>query len=123
MSLRRLSGIAPYSGAYTSPGAMNQRVSIYQKGTRNADGSYPADALFAESWAAFRSLSGREMDRAREIVQDVEAMITLPYVAGLRQDMTISIGSESWQILYIFDPDHRGVEQRCYVSLVNQTVG
>ncbi len=123
MSLRRLSAIAPFSGAYTSPGAMNQYVSIYQRGARNADGSYPADALFATSWASFRALSGSEMDHAREIVQRVEAIVTLPFLAGLTQDMTIQIGAESWEILYVLDPDHRGVEQRCYVALVNQTVG
>lgn len=121
MSLRRMSGAAPFAGAYTSPGAMNQYVAVLEKGVRNDDGSYPADVVFAKTWANFRALSGRELDRAREIVQNVEALVTVPFLCGLRQDMTIQIGCEIWQILYIFDPDHRQVEQRCYVSLVNQT--
>jgi SPP1 family predicted phage head-tail adaptor len=123
MSLRRLSGTVPFAGQYTSPGAMSQRVSIYQKGTRNTNGTYPADVLFITSWAAFRTLSGRELDQARTITQSVQALITVPYIAGLSEAMTVKIGSggDTYQIEYLADPDGRQVEQRLYCSLINQT--
>jgi hypothetical protein len=123
MSLRRMSGTVPYSGAYTTPGAMNHRVSIYQKGVRNANGTYPADVLFTTSWAAFRSLSGRELDQSRTITQEVLVIITVPYIAGLQQAMMVKVdnGADSYLIEYLVDPDGRQVEQRMYCSLINQT--
>jgi head-tail joining protein len=123
MSVRRLSGTVPFTGAYTTPGAMSQRASIYQKGTRNTNGTYPADVLFTTSWAAFRTLSGRELDQARTITQSVSVLITVPFVAGLQESMMVKIGSGSdyYLIEYISDPDGRQVEQRLYCSLINQT--
>ena len=190
MTLRRLSEYIPGAGAYTTPGAMHEWLSFYQKAPRNSDGTWPAtDVLFAESWGAFRTLQGRELDRAREVSQEVEVLITVPYLAGLLQSMTVtrgtgtdqikdsiavsdlsgtysfpgvpdgkyiltptragykfspphrlvqitdgiaadldfsatqSLGSpvETYQILYIADPDGRQVEQRCYCRLVGQT--
>jgi SPP1 family predicted phage head-tail adaptor len=122
MTLRRLSGTVPFTGQYTAPGSMAHRISIYQKSARNADGSFPDDDLFIETWAAFRVLQGRELDLAQEVVQSVEVLFTVPYVEGLNQPMTVkTYDGNTYQILYIADPDGRRVEQRLYCRLVNQT--
>ena len=121
MSLRRLSAAMPVNGAYTSPGSMHHRISFYQQAPRNDDGSFPNDVLFIESWCAFRILQGRELERAQEVVTDVEAMIIVPYIDGLSQAMTaVRYDGERYQILYVADPDGRQVEQRCYCRLIGQ---
>ncbi len=124
MSVRRLSGMVPYSGQYTTPGAMSHRVNLYTTGTRNTDGTYNANVLFATSWAAFRTLMGRELDQAQTIRQQVQVVITIPYLSGVSEAMTMTIdgGTDSYQILYINDPDGRKVELRIYASLLNSTV-
>jgi len=121
MSVIRLSGRSTPIGAYTTPGAMTHQVSIYQPGTRNSNGTYAADQLVTTSWAGFRNLGGRELDRAREVVQNVSVIITMSYIDTLQQHMTIVCDGDTYQIEYIVDPDLRHVEQRCYCSLVNQT--
>lgn len=122
MTLRRLSGTIPFTGAYTSPGAMCHWISIYQRAPRNADGTYPDDQLFISSWAAMRTLQGRELDKAREISQEVEVLFSVLYIPGLNESMTIKrYTGELYQIMYISDPDGRKVEQRIFARLVNQT--
>jgi SPP1 family predicted phage head-tail adaptor len=109
-------------GAYTPSGAMCHEVTFYQKGARNDDGTYPNDVPFiGPVWAAFRVLQGRELDKAQEVVQEVEVIITVAFIEGLDQSMTVRRwDGESYLIHYISDPDGRQVEQRCYCSLIGQ---
>ena len=122
MSLRRLSRVIPFAGQYTTPGAFCHEIEIMNVPARSNDGGYAAATLFSKSWAAIRALQGRELDKAQQITQEAQYMITVPYLEGLSEAMTIvhtNTGSE-YQILAVLDPDGMRVEQRCICALRDQ---
>jgi SPP1 family predicted phage head-tail adaptor len=119
MPLPRLSALPRRQGAYTAPGAMNQWIQILAPGLRNAgDGSQqPASPVYT-GWAEITKLSGQELLKAQQIVQQVthEVVIPSPEADGEAQAAMIP---ESGQVLFdgrifqiesISDPDERDVE-------------
>jgi SPP1 family predicted phage head-tail adaptor len=120
MSLKSLRGSYVPIGAYTPIGAMHSQVTFLNPATRADDGGQIPGTTFSDSWAKIAALVGRELYKAQETVQEVTHMVTVPYLAGLSEDMTILFEGRTFIIEAINDPDERHVEQRCLVREVNQ---
>jgi SPP1 family predicted phage head-tail adaptor len=120
MSLKNLRGSYVPIGAYTPIGAMHSLVTFVNRATRADDGGQIAGTTFAESWAKIAALVGRELYKAQETVQEVTHMVTVPYLAGLSEDMTIVFEERTFIIEAINDPDERKVELRMLCREVNQ---
>jgi SPP1 family predicted phage head-tail adaptor len=124
MSLPRLSVRTPGAGEYTSPGAMNRRVTFYT--AANPTSGKPASA-FVESWAAIRAVAAQELDKAQQIAQRVSHLVTVPYQPGILENMTIAFNeggiTRFFQITAIEDPDERHVELRIMCFEINQNAG
>lgn len=121
MSLRRLSyGFVP-QGAYTPVGSMDKQITILNTPTRDSDGTFADATTFGTSWAAIRSLQGRELYKAQEVVQEVTHMVTIPFMTSVQEQMTISFDGRTFVIEAIQDPDERKVELRLLCVERNQS--
>ena len=121
MSLKRLSGDwYTTKGSYTSPGSMTDRVTFVNPATRDGNGEQVPGTDFATSWAKITALQGRELYKAQEVVQEVTHMVTIFYLSGLQESMTIAFDGRTFVIAAIQDPDERRVEQRLLCVERNQ---
>jgi SPP1 family predicted phage head-tail adaptor len=91
---------------------MCHQIAIQQPSGRAGSGATEPFSPFAASWAAIRALSGQELYRAQQIVNQVTHLITIPYIAGLSAGMTIVFQTRTFQIMAIQDPDERQIELR-----------
>jgi SPP1 family predicted phage head-tail adaptor len=99
---------------------MKDIIVILNPPARNEDGTFADPTTFATSWAKITALQGRELYKAQEVVQEVTHMITIPFLAGLEENMTVSFDSRIFVIQAIQDPDERRVELRLLCVERNQ---
>jgi SPP1 family predicted phage head-tail adaptor len=117
MPLKRL------SSAHHSIGGMSRQVTLYLPGSRAGDGGVLPPSVFCTSWADIRSLRGAELDRADQIAQAVELIVSIPYQIGILESMLVGFEAEMWQISYIEDEDRRHVFLDLYCAEVGQNAG
>ena len=117
MVLRRL------SSARRTIGGMSRQVTLYTLGSRAADGGNIPPSPWITSWADIRSLKGEELDKADQIAQAVELIVTIPYQPGVELNMQVGFEQELWQINYIEDEDRRHVFLDLYCAEIGQNAG
>jgi len=130
MPLPRLSAVPRRPGAYTAPGAMNQWISILAPGARNSDGSNQPGSPVYTGWAAVTRLSGQELVKAQQIVQQVTHEVVIPYprlpgeaeAALIPQGGQVVLGQRIFQIEDISDLDERKFELHLMCVERNQNV-
>jgi SPP1 family predicted phage head-tail adaptor len=111
MNPRRLStGIL-----YTPRGSMVQRVTLLNQPGRDSQGHpTPATTFLDNVPAAISSLQGRELLAAQQIVQEVSHKIIIPFVDGVKENMTVVFRGRNFQILWDQDPDERRFELQLF---------
>jgi len=62
-----------------------------------------------------------ERDKAQQIAQEVTHLIIVPFQSGIKQSYSINHEGRLYLILYMFDPDERGMELRLYCVERGQT--
>jgi SPP1 family predicted phage head-tail adaptor len=113
VSLRRLAFTPPSVGAYTPSGSMCEVVTFNIESALDASGNAQAPTTFGTSYANIRALTGRELDKAQQIAQQVSHLVTIPYLAGVKESMTMTTDDgRLFRIQAIEDPDERKVELR-----------
>jgi SPP1 family predicted phage head-tail adaptor len=117
MPLKRL------SSARHTIGGMNRQVTLFTPGGVAGDGGNLPPSPFCTSWADIRSLRGEEMDRADQIAQVVELVVTIPYQMGILASMQVGFEDEMWQISYIEDEDRRHIFLDLYCREIGQNAG
>jgi SPP1 family predicted phage head-tail adaptor len=117
MPLKRL------SSARHTIGGMSRQVTLYLPGSRASDGGNTPPSVFCTSWADIHSLRGEELDRADQIAQTVELIVTIPYQSGILDSMLVGFEAEMWQISYIEDEDRRHVFLDLFCAEVGQNAG
>jgi SPP1 family predicted phage head-tail adaptor len=124
VTLPRLSSRPPGPGEYTSPGALNRRVTFNNAANPTAG---VMSSPFIDSWAAIRAMGGQEMDKAQQFAQRSTHLVTVPYQPGILENMTVNFNeagtTRSFQIEYIEDTDERHVELRMMCFEMNQNAG
>lgn len=108
---------------------MNQWIQILAPGGRTAVGGQQPSSPVYTGWAAVTKLSGAELLKAQQIVQQVTHEVVIPYpnigVAQserMPQSGTITFDGRVLQIESISDPDERKVELRILCVERNQNV-
>lgn len=117
-------------GAYTTPGAMTSWISILAPGGRNKDGSNQPGSPVYNGWAAVTRLSGQELMKAQQIVQQVTHEVVIPYPnlpgeaesALIPQGGQVTLGQRVFQIESSSDPDERKFELHLLCVERNQNV-
>jgi len=104
-------------------GGMSRQVTLYLPGARAADGGSVPPSPFCTSWADIKSLKGEELDRADQIAQAVELIVSIPYQIGVTGNMLVGFESEMWQINYIEDEDRRHIFLDLYCAEIGQNAG
>jgi SPP1 family predicted phage head-tail adaptor len=118
MPLRRL------SSAHHSIGGFSRQIVLMLPGARNtADGSTFPPSPAITSWAEIRSLRGQELDKAQQIAQEADHMVSIPYQTGITLAMLVEFESRIFQIKYIEDEDERHVFLDLYCAEVGQNAG
>jgi SPP1 family predicted phage head-tail adaptor len=118
MPLRRL------SSARHSIGGLSRQVVLMQPGGRNtADGSTFPPSPAITTWADIRSLRGEELDKAQQIAQETEHIVSIPYQIGVTLAMTVQFENRSFQIKYIEDEDERHIFLDLYCAEIGQNAG
>jgi SPP1 family predicted phage head-tail adaptor len=124
MPLPRLSARPPGPGQYTSPGAMNRRITL--NNPANPTKGTPINP-YVETWAALRALAGQELDKAQQLTQRSTHLVTIAYQLGVLESMVVTLNeggtTRQLQIAYIEDPDERHIELRLYCFEINQNAG
>jgi SPP1 family predicted phage head-tail adaptor len=118
MPLRRL------SSARHAIGGMSRQVILLGPGLRNpADGSmFPPSPMFT-CWAEIHALRGEELDKAAQIAQEADHMISIPYQIGITLAMTVQFENRIFQIKYIEDEDELHVFLNFFCAEVGQNAG
>jgi SPP1 family predicted phage head-tail adaptor len=99
---------------------MSRQISLYRPGIRNVtDGSISPATFAFTSWAAIRALTGDEVDKAQQITQEVEHVITVPYQLGIAESWTVQFEDRMFQIKYLEDED----EQHIFLDLFCEEIG
>ena len=108
-----------------SIGGLSRQITLYQPGGRNpADGStYPPSPVFQNVWADIRALRGQELDKAQQIAQKVEHVISIAYQIGVNQAMLVGFENRSFLIEYIEDEDERHIFLDLYCAEIGQNAG
>lgn len=109
---------------------MDQTIQILAPGAVNPkDGSpQPPNPVYS-GWADVTRLSGQELVKAQQIVQEVTHEIVIPYPPGgfaqserLPESGTVTFDGRTLQIKNIFDPDERKVQLHLLCVERNQNV-
>jgi SPP1 family predicted phage head-tail adaptor len=98
-------------------------LTLYLPGSRAADGGNVPPSPVSTSWADIHSLRGEELDKADQIAQDIQLVVTIPYQTGITGDMLVGFETEMWQINYIDDEDRRHVFLDLYCAEIGQNAG
>lgn len=112
MSLTRLSFSYVRKGAYTPAGSMCSRVTFMNPPVQGDDGRDAAPTEFITAWAKVEALVGREVYKQQDIVQEVTHLITVNYIPGLLEAMTVNFEGRTFVIQAIDGIDERKVQQR-----------
>lgn len=116
MPLRRLSTAAP--GAH-SLGGMRYLVTLYEPGLPGPDGGATPDSPVLTCWAEVRALHGAELDKAQQIAQTVDHLVSMPYQVGPNENQLVGFQGRKLQIKYIEDED----EGRMFLDLYCEEIG
>jgi SPP1 family predicted phage head-tail adaptor len=104
-------------------GGLTRQVTLYTPGGSNSDGGNSPPSAFCTSWADIRTLRGEELDKAAQIAQVVELIVTIPYQTGVELNMLVGFEEEMWQIHHIQDEDRRHIFLDLYCGEVGQNAG
>jgi SPP1 family predicted phage head-tail adaptor len=103
---------------------MHYQVQLYSQGQRNpTDGSTMPPSFAVTTWADVRALRGVELDKAQQIAQEVEHLITIPYQPGVTENMRIDFDGRTFEIRYIEDQDERKFFLDLYCAEIGQNAG
>lgn len=124
MPLPRISSVPPRAGQYTAPGSFTTWGTLYSP-PNPTEGT--AASAFRDTWAALRALTAQELDKAQQIAQRVNLLVTIPYQPGVLESMLFGYYEQGFQhllqIAAIEDPDNRHVELRMTCFEINANVG
>jgi SPP1 family predicted phage head-tail adaptor len=113
MPLPRISSRPPGPGTYTPPGAFTRWVTINNPANPTAG---VVASPFCDTWAAMRSMSGQELEKAQQIAQHSTHIITVPYQPGIPQNGTVTMfeGSlvRTFQVEWVDDVEEKHIELR-----------
>lgn len=102
-------------GALTPIGAKNRWITLINVTTSvNADGSPSANTTFGTAWAALTQLSGNELFRAQQIDQEVSHLVVISYQPGVLESMLVQMGTRTFQIKFIEDPNEMQFDLMLY---------
>jgi SPP1 family predicted phage head-tail adaptor len=102
---------------------MCDTITLTVESAPDAGGNAQDPIACATSYASVRALTGRELDKAQQIAQQVSHMVTIPYTAGVTESMLVSFNSRLFRIQAIEDPDERKVELRLLCLETGQNAG
>lgn len=107
---------------YTPPGAMVQEITLLDPSTvRDSEtGEFGAPDEFATFFANITSLSGRELEKAQQLVEEVTHLVSFAYLPGVNSTMTVRFQGRLFQVLAVTDPDESQIELRLYCRERNQ---
>lgn len=105
-------------------GGLCNWITFFSPGARNAvDGGNVAPSPAFSTWANIRALRGEELDKAQQIAQEVEHVITIAYQTGVSPAMTIEFESRMFQIKYVEDENEMHIFLDIYVCEIGQSAG
>jgi SPP1 family predicted phage head-tail adaptor len=103
---------------------MSRRIVLLQPGARNtADGSTFPPSPSITSWAEIRALRGQELDKAQQIAQEADHIVSIPYQTGITLAMLVEFENRIFQIKYIEDEDELHIFLDLYCAEVGQNAG
>lgn len=117
MPLRRL------SDSRHTIGGMSKWITLYSPGPPGTDGGTTPPSPAISTWADIKALSGAELDKANQIAQEVEHIITIPYQSSVTAAMTAGYEDRMFQIKYIEDPDENRFFLDLYCAEIGQNAG
>ena len=102
---------------------MSRQITLIKPGPPGLDGGTTPPSPVLTSWASIRALSGAELDKAQQIAQEVEHVITIPYQLSVTNDLQVAFEGRTFQIKYIEDEDERHIFLDLYCAEVGQNAG
>jgi len=107
---------------YTPAGAMVDEIALLTPSpTRDSEtGEFGAPVEFVTLFAAVSALTGRELEKAQQLVAEVTHSVNLCYLPGVNSAMTVFFRSRIFEILAVLDPDERQIELRLLCRERNQ---
>jgi SPP1 family predicted phage head-tail adaptor len=98
--------------AYTSAGAMNICITLLLADQqRTPDGEFLPWEKFASTWASIRAMTGRDLEKAQQVVAEVTHKVVIRYMPGVLAKMLVQLpDGRIFLIQAIMDPDERKVE-------------
>lgn len=99
---------------YTPAGAMVQEITLLAPSTvRDSEtGEFGDSTEFQTLFANISALSGRELEKAQQLVAEVTHKVVLPYLPGVTTAMMVRFRGRFFQIESITDPDESQIELR-----------
>ena len=102
-----------------NPGDLRHRVTIQQGVEGDPTSSGQRDLTwqkFSEVWAEVKTLSGRELEKARTLSASVTHTIHIRYLPGVIETYRVLWGTRILAINAIVDPENRRFEQFLYCT-------
>lgn len=107
---------------YQPTGALDRLITLLTPNpTRTAGGEFLPPVTFATAWAAITALSGRDLERAQQVVAEVSHKVIIRYMSGVVAKMLVQLegstcgaaatsGPRQFIIEAVLDPDENQVE-------------
>src|ERR1700743_2040051 len=101
---------------YTAIGAFSIHVQLMERNTQRDDnGSFLADLVFADCWAAIRPLVYKYTEKQQQVVTEATQQVTIPYIPNVTSALNVRLDDgRIWNIEAVTDPDMRQVELNLY---------
>jgi SPP1 family predicted phage head-tail adaptor len=103
-------------------GGFHHRLTFYQPGLPGSDGGATPDSPVFSTWGDVRPLRGQELDKAKQIAQEVEHIVSIPF-QPVNENYIIGFEGRKFLIKYIEDPDERQFFLDIYAEEIGQNAG
>lgn len=89
-------------------GDLNRWITLSHVPTSvNTDGSPATPTEYATSWALIKPLTGRELDKAQQISQDVSHLVVIPYQPGVLESDLVGWENRTFLVQVIEDENEQ----------------
>jgi len=95
-------------------GLLRHRITVQQKSvSRTSSGAESVSwAEYDELWASVEPLSGRELELAKQIHDEISVRIWIRYRSGVVPEMRVLFGSRTFDVLSVLNTAERDIKMQ-----------
>jgi SPP1 family predicted phage head-tail adaptor len=96
---------------YQAAGALDRVITLLTPNpARTSGGEFLPPLVFANCWASIKALTGRDLERAQQVVAEVSHKVIIRYIPGVVAKMLVQVEQRTFVIEAVVDQDENKFE-------------